>query len=47
MKERYENAEMDILEFVVEDVISTSDIMTSSHYNSYCPEEAAAADSFL
>ena len=48
MKERYENAEMDVVEFAVEDVISTSDTMTyPSHFNSNCENEAAAGDTFL
>ena len=49
MKERYENAEMDVVEFAVEDVINTSDLnpTTSSHYNPNCENEGPAGDSFL
>ena len=47
MKERYENAEMDVVEFAVEDVISTSDSLTSSSYNPNCENEGPAGDAFL
>ena len=48
MKELYENAEMDVVEFAVEDVINTSDTMTyPSHFNPNCENEGPAGDSFL
>lgn len=47
MKELYLNAEMDVVEFAVEDVITTSNSTTSSHYNANCENEGPAGDSFL
>ena len=48
MKERYENAEMDVVKFTVEDVINTSDsLTTSSHFNPNCENEGPAGDTFL
>lgn len=51
MKERYENAEMEVVKFGVEDVINTSNGMweptESSHYNPNCENEGPTGDSFL
>ena len=50
MKELYLNAEMDVVEFSVEDVIATSnktESTTSSHYNPNCENEGPPGDSFL
>lgn len=49
MKELYLNAEMDVVEFSVEDVIATSPTETtaSEHYNPNCENEGPTGDSFL
>ena len=48
MKELYENAEMDVVEFAVEDVIATSDSPpTADEFNPNCENEGPAGDSFL
>ena len=52
MKELYLNAEMDLVEFSVEDVIVTSPVADtttteSEHYNPNCENEGPAGDSFL
>ena len=51
MKELYLNAEMDVVEFSVEDVIVTSpttEATTESiHYNPNCENEGPAGDAFL
>ncbi|MBQ3215457.1 MAG: hypothetical protein IJB11_04985 [Oscillospiraceae bacterium] len=52
MKERYENAEMEVVKFGVEDVINTSkepnlNTTDTTHYNPNCENEGPAGDAFL
>ena len=47
MKELYENAEMDVVEFAVEDVIATSDSPPTASKNPNCENEGPAGDAFL
>ena len=49
MKERYENAEMDVVIFSAEDVINTSDAYTTidHHFNPNCENDGPAGDAFL
>ncbi len=49
MKELYLNAEMDVVEFSVEDVIATSlgGAESSSSQNANCPNEGPTGGNFL
>ncbi len=47
MKELYLNAEMDVVDFAVEDIITTSPNPTSSTQNPNCPDEGPAGDAWV
>lgn len=48
MKELYLNAEMDVVDFAVEDIITTSpDNTTASTQNPNCPDEGPAGDAWV
>ena len=51
MKELYQNADMEIVEFNAEDIINTSDMFIfptlSKYYNPNCENEGDPGDAFL
>lgn len=47
MKELYLNAEMDVVEFAVEDVIATSCPAEAPTQNPNCPNEGPAGDAWV
>ena len=47
MKELYQNADMEIVEFSVEDIIATSDMPQTPMSNPKCENEGPPNDAFL